>query len=540
VFGSSTVKLVKVGDIISLSGTVSEFRSNPNYIYLTEITAAKNITVLSQGNTVTPYVIGVDTLSPPTEQYTSLDNGDTFGYPNNVSQISTANPQLDPTKYGLDFWESLCGELVTVRNPTALGRPNNFRETWVVGDWKVTGKNSRGGLTTRPGDANPEAIIIGSPLDGTKNPTTIKLGDSLEEITGVVTQTFGYYYILPKTAIKVTGSVQPATPPPTTLTTTGRCSDLTVGDYNVENMCPTTPHLPKVADHIVNYMKTPALLFLQEIQDDDCDSKDDGVVDANKTLSTLVAAISAISNVTYSFVDIDPVNDQDGGAPGGNIRQAYLYNPTILRLHKPNPGGSLDANAFINGELKYNPGRIDPTNIAWNSSRKPLAAAWETVDGKNKFFTINVHFASKGGSTTIEGDARPPVNGVIDPRIQQATITGNFIRSILAQNPTANIITSGDFNEFTFVKPMQVFQQRSLSLDLDFVAGIPAVERYTYLFEMNSQQLDHFFVSPAIAAKALLGRVKYEHIHINTWANAADEVSDHDPSVAKLDLCKVL
>lgn len=130
------------------------------------------------------------------------------------------------------------------------------------------------------------------------------------------------------------------------------------------------------------------------------------------------------SNLTYASTAIDPVNDQDGGEPGGNIRVAYLYNPVVLQLRNPNPGSSTDANEVLPGpELKYNPGRIDPLNAAWTASRKPLAATWETVDGKNKFFTVNVHFGSKGGGSPIEGDARPPVNGGVYDRLAQTNAT---------------------------------------------------------------------------------------------------------------------
>ena len=66
-------------------------------------------------------------------------------------------------------------------------------------------------------------------------------------------------------------------------------------------------------------------MFVQEIQDNSGTS-DDGTVSANVTLTNLVNAISSASNgkVKYSFLEIAPVNDQDGGQPGGNIRQAYL------------------------------------------------------------------------------------------------------------------------------------------------------------------------------------------------------------------------
>jgi endonuclease/exonuclease/phosphatase family metal-dependent hydrolase len=50
---------------------------------------------------------------------------------------------------------------------------------------------------------------------------------------------------------------------------------------------------------------------------------------------------------------------------------------------------------------------------------------------------------------------------------------------------------------------------------------------------MNSQELDHMFISQALKPKA-----QYEHVHINTWVTKAQQISDHDPSVAKLNVCK--
>ena len=150
-------------------------------------------------------------------------------------------------------------------------------------------------------------------------------------------------------------------------------------------------------------------------------------------MTTLTQAISAAGGPEYSFVDIAPVDDKDGGAPGGNIRVAYLYKPSLVRLFNANPGGSLDATAVLDGpSLSFNPGRIDPANPAWSASRKPLVAQWEVIGKKGKvsgnFFTINVHFGSKGGSSSIMGDARPPVNGGVDDRLEQATITASFVK----------------------------------------------------------------------------------------------------------------
>lgn len=110
--------------------------------------------------------------------------------------------------------------------------------------------------------------MIGEPLDGTKNPKTTKLGDDLKDITGIVTQAFGTYRILPLTALNVTGSATPEVAPVTAFTSGGSCSKITVGSYNVENLTPKSSYLPSIASHIANYLKTPDIVFLQEIQDD--------------------------------------------------------------------------------------------------------------------------------------------------------------------------------------------------------------------------------------------------------------------------------
>ncbi|THV64736.1 DNase I-like protein [Aureobasidium pullulans] len=533
VFDRNFGKNLTVGDVIQLNGTVTEYRSSKAYVYLTEIINPKLVQKISSGSAATPRVIGKDTLSPPNKAFSALDNGDVFGVPNNVSLISVSNPTLVPRNYGMDFWESLSGELVTVKSAHALTKPNNYGDTWVVGDWKVTGLNSRGGLTTVDKDANPEAIIIGSPLDGSKNPAITRVGDTLGDITGIVSYSFGYYTILPLTALNVVKAIEPRLPPPTTLISSGDCSGLTVGSYNVENLWAGSAHLVNISDHIVNYLRSPNLIFVQEIQDNNGETND-AVVTANLTLTTLTSAISSIGGPEYEFVEIDPVDDKDGGAPGGNIRQAYLYSPDILQLRKPNFGASTEANEVLPGpELKYNPGRIDPQNPAWTASRKPLVAEFETLDGKNSFFTINVHFGSKGGSSSIEGDARPPVNGGVEDRQEQMELTANFVADILAEDKNANIIAAGDFNEFAFVEPLENFLAISNLRDMDEAANIPQLERYTYLFDMNSQELDHMYISQALKPKA-----QYEHVHINTWVTLAEQISDHDPSVAKLNVCK--
>jgi predicted extracellular nuclease len=83
------------------------------------------------------------------------------------------------------------------------------------------------------------------------------------------------------------------------------------------------------------------------------------------------------------------------------------------------------------------------------------------------------------------------------------------------------------------VQPLQAFHDKSGLTDLDEVSRISTNERYTYLYDMNSEALDHMYVSNGVSC----GGVKYEHLHLNTWQNYDDQVSDHDPSVARFSLC---
>ncbi|KAL9012013.1 MAG: hypothetical protein Q9173_003184 [Seirophora scorigena] len=543
VFSRTVGANLAAGDIITLDGNVTEFRSSSAYLFLTEVTSPRNVRVVSKGNPVEPVVLGARTsaiigekdVSPPTEQYSGLDNGDVFGVPNNVSRVSQVNPELEPNTYGMDFFESLSGELVTIQGVTALGRQaNRFGDQWVYGNWPVTGQNSRGGLTVTDRDSNPETIIVGSPLDGTRNPNTTKLGDSLTDITGIVQYNFGFYSILPLTAPSVKSSQSPALPPPSRIKSNGRCNKLTVADYNIENFTPGNSRIPLVVDHIATYLGAPSIVFVQEVQDNS-GATNDGTVDANLTLSGLTQALQERTGIPYLFVDVDPVNNADGGQPGGNIRNAYLFNPGEVRLYKPNPGSSTDANAVLPGpSLLFNPGRID-VPPAFRSSRKPLVAQWETVDGKGNFFTVNVHWTSKGGSSSLQGGPRPPVNGGIDERNAQANVTGSFIAQILAQDENAAVIAAGDFNEFSFVEPLERFVQISGLQELDVVSGVPEVERYTYTFGSSQQQLDHMYVSPSVARR--VGKKDFEHVHVNTWAAEEEVASDHDPTVASLNVC---
>lgn len=86
-----------------------------------------------------------------------------------------------------------------------------------------------------------------------------------------------------------------------------------------------------------------------------------------------------------------------------------------------------------------------------------------------------------------------------------------------------------------FVQTRHVFNGFSrLLYDINEVSDVPPLERYTYVYEQHTQEIDHLFVSSAIARRG----TEVEHVHTNTWAPSVSErASDHDPTVAKVRVC---
>lgn len=159
-YGNSITRATAVGDLVSLSGRVAEYRQarRPNDLLLTELELPSRISVLSSGHEVEPVVLGVDRI-PPTGPLSAFDDGPDgwLSMPNNVTLLESANATLQPEKYGLDFWESLEGQLVKVPAPTALDFPDWFGSFWAHGAWPVSGKNARGGLSLAFGENRLEA-----------------------------------------------------------------------------------------------------------------------------------------------------------------------------------------------------------------------------------------------------------------------------------------------------------------------------------------------------------------------------------------------
>lgn len=513
---TSASPAVAVGDSVLVSGTVSEFRAGGSdgvdNLTATEITAP-TLTVLSSGNSLPPpIVIGAGGRVPP---QTIIDD-DASG---SVENSGTFDAATD----GIDFYESLEGMRVQLNNVVAVGPTNGFGEIPVVGDNGVSSalRTPRGGLVIRPSDFNPERIL----LDDLLAPTPlVNVGDTAPVVRGVMDYGFGNFKLL------VTASPSFAnnglTPE---ITAASTVDQLTIGSFNVENLNPGNPpsKFNTLASQIVVNLRAPDIVAVMEMQDNN-GATNDTVVDATSTFQALITAIANAGGPTYQFRQINPVDDQDGGEPGGNIRVGFLFNPQ--RVHFiDRPGGTpTSATSVVAGtfgpQLSASPGRIDPNNTAFANSRKPLAG--EFLFNGRKLFLIANHFNSKGGDDPLFGHVQPPIRSSEIQRTQQATIVANFVQSLRSADSAANIVVLGDLNDFQFSTTLTILKNASL---VDLVETLPEDERYTYVFDGNSQVLDHILVSDALAT---LSMPQYDVVHVNS--EFATQASDHEPEVVKL------
>ena len=116
----------------------------------------------------------------------------------------------------------------------------------------------------------------------------------------------------------------------------------------------------------------------------------------------------------YEYVEIAPNNNQDGGAPGANIRVGFFYNPSRVKL------------APVPKLLDKNVVRIGDENPLFESTRKPLAA--NTFQGQNIVVVAN-HLNSKLGDATPFGKVRARIKSE-DKRIQLAQEVNHFVQGI--------------------------------------------------------------------------------------------------------------
>ncbi|MFD7690785.1 endonuclease/exonuclease/phosphatase family protein [Streptomyces sp. NPDC059781] len=510
VFTSSTPKGVAVGDAVTVSGTVSEYvpggTSSGNQS-LTEITRP-TFTVVSSGNPL-PAATTLDARSVPAA-YTPEPNGSINALP------------LRPAEYALDLYESLEGMNVQVSDTRVVGATDPYTELWVTVK-PYEHRNRRGGTVYGSYDAQNTGRLQIQSLGKASDFPDANVGDTL---TGTTAGPLDYNQYGGYTLVANELGTLRSTELSRETTRGQRTTELAVATYNVENLDPSDDTFAAHAAAIVNNLRSPDIVSLEEIQDNN-GATDDGTVAADLTMAKLIDAIEAAGGPRYDWRSVDPADKQDGGEPGGNIRQAFLFNPARVSFTDRAGGDATTATDVtkVRGKaaLTLSPGRVDPTSEAFDNSRKPLAGEF-TFRGRTVIVIAN-HFASKGGDQGLTSQYQPPARSSETQRHLQAEAVHDFTAKILKTQKNADVVALGDINDFEFSETTEILEGRGTLWSA--IKSLPRSERYSYVYQGNSQALDQILISPSIRR----GIFTYDSVHIN--AEFHDQISDHDPQVLR-------
>ena len=225
-----------------------------------------------------------------------------------------------------------------------------------------------------------------------------------------------------------------------------------------------------LAKVIVQNALSPAIVALQEIQDND-GAEITAITDAHLTYLRLVNAVRKLGGPEYRWADIAPTANADGGQPGGNIRNAYLYDPQRVEL--------------VPDSLQL----LGVDTEAFDGSRKPLLAHFRVLQSGKILALINVHLASKRHQYPIFA----PSQAGFDPRERTRIDQALLIRAHLDELRTRGIpyYVTGDFNDFDFSPTLAALCGET---SVNLVESIPVDERFDYNHRGKLHTLMHAIV----------------------------------------------
>ena len=176
-------------------------------------------------------------------------------------------------------------------------------------------------------------------------------------------------------------------------------------------------------------------------------------------------------------------------------------------------------------------GQDDPDGRSWARSRS---------EGNQVTILAN-HFKSKSGDDPLFGVNQPPTRITEEQRKLQAEVVRDFVDGVLEADPEKMVMVAGDLNDFPFGEPgegpdhpVAILEGGPGAIPLTNLVDMEkAAERFTFVFDGNSQVLDHMLVSPALLELVRAADV----LHFNTPFPAslsADpgtplRAADHDP-----------
>lgn len=518
--------LPQVGDEVAVSGKVTEWASRvrgevpEGALTQTQLERPIKVRVLASGCELpAPVVVGKSGRMPP------------------VRPLTAGHLEVwDPAEDAFDFWESLEHMRVVINDAVVVG-PTAHGEFHVVpeGGAGYPDRTTRGGvlLANEEGQACPGVITIDNAPN--RRVPTVTVGDRVARLEGLVVPDAAR----PARVLVADVEVTRAAPERAPTRLESDDEHLTIASFNAENFTAADSRkAQELARGLVRWLKSPAIVALQEVQDDDGPGAEgkpgwSDVVSAAKTYEVLIEAIVAAGGPRYRWTDVPPLAHQEGGQPGGNIRVGFLYDPARVTFEPRGEAGPLDPNRVevVDGRarLALNPGRVEPQDEAFAETRRTLAAEFRFRG--HTVVVLNSHFSSRRGDEPTFGPRQPPALHSEPRRLGQARAVHRFVRELAEKDPQVTILHLGDCNDFHFRPALKELAGDVLEI---LTWRLPPGERYSYVFQGTSQALDHALLGGPLKGKP--EGVELEYVRVCAEYPSQNRMSDHDPLVVRLHL----
>ncbi len=474
VFGVSSPN-VNVGDQVTVTGAVTNFPAGTG---LTELTTVTSVVVNSTGNTLPP--AQALTLPVATSPATDLEKYEgmrvTFGtlfVTDNSSlgqfgELGLASSKLFIPTNSIDPND----------NPATGNTTTGSGNAAAVSAQQTLNNNSRIVLDDGKGGSNPNPI----PFIGAGTNSTIRLGDSVTNLAGVLSFAFGSYRLEPTSAPTFTAvNPRPAAPGSVGAAT------LRAASLNVENYFVTT-----------GTGRGPS-----------------NAAELTRKRNKVVAALAGLNADVIGLIELEKGTQATANAAATDIVNAlnalgsvgtYAVIPTPADVYDPtNPVGT---DTEIKSGIIYRTSSVSPVGSSLTDSaaalgtysRAPIAQTFQSNSNGAKFTVVVNHLRSKSctgasGEDADQGNGQACFNA---RRRNQTQALVNFINNTLAPIDP-DVLVVGDLNAYGQEDPIDLLRAAGLT---DLIGQfVPAASQYSFSFQGEVGRLDHAFSTASLTAQ---------------------------------------
>ncbi|MBN1202598.1 MAG: ExeM/NucH family extracellular endonuclease [Anaerolineae bacterium] len=508
---------VTVGDVVRAEGKVAEASSSG--AFLTELRNISAVTVCGSASAAPV------TVTLPVENVTDWERYE--GMLVVILQELTVAENYDLGRYG-QMLLAQGGRLTIPTNVVAPGAAANA----------LAEDNLKRQITLDDGSNQENPAIVPYPAPGLSANNTVRAGDTVSNLTGVVSHEFGLYRIhATATPTFIPSNSRPGAPDPVGGT-------LAVASFNVLNYfngdgagggfptsrgASTPAEFARQRDKIINAILAldADVIGLIEIENDG-DGPDSAIADLVNGLNTIAG------EGVYAYIpDPDgyplPIPDSDEG--GDEIKQALVYRPAAVQPVGP-PVTTL----------------ASPFDIR----RPPVAQAFEEI-ATGEVFTVVVNHLKSKSCTAVRPDSADQGDGQgcwNQERVQAAATLIDWLATDPTGSSDPDVLIIGDLNAYAMEDPLMALQGGGYTNLLKRFVG-DADYSYIYFGEVGT--LDHALASASLndqVTGALLWHInadeprvldyneeyKSEEQITAFYSDDAYRSSDHDPVLVGLEL----